>query len=148
MAKVRILMRGAFGLFAGAVVLGTMVGCEAPPGTHGTPPDGSREELTLSVLAAIDDQSLEGLGTLFPTQPAEELEGVIDACGPIDPRRRVSPPWDEIVPYRFTIYLSGPQRTDDTPVACIISLVWLGTEGPWTISGESIAPSAVPTPDT
>ena len=140
-------MRRATLLLGGAVALVALVSCGAPPGTHGTPPDGSREELTISVLAAIDVRSVEDLAELFPTQPTHDLEEVIDACGPIDPGRRDSPPWDEIVPYRFTIYLSGPQRTDDTPVACIISLVWIGAEGPWTISGESIAPSAVPTPN-
>lgn len=135
-------------VFGLSLVIGVaLTACAAPPdGTeHGAPPEGSRDRLIDNVIGALDGQEASDLQDLFPDQSKQDMQVVLEDCGSIDPAERTVSDLGEIVPYRYTVYLSGQSRTDGTARACYFQVEWEGTEGPWRISSESIAATSVPT---
>ena len=126
---------------AGACAL--LVGCSAP--SHDVPPEGSLDALVPKVIEAIDSNDQATFAALFAEQEPVDVQQAFDACAPISPEGRYRPDLDAIVPYRFTIYLSGVARTSETPQACMLQLIW--EDHAWTVAASEVAPSAVPSPE-
>jgi hypothetical protein len=129
-------------LSAAACVL--LAGCIGPP-SHSVPPEGSLDALVPEVIEAIDANDQAAFAALFAEQEPDDLQQAFDSCASISPDGRYRPELSAIVPYLFTIYLSGVSRDDATPQACMLHLVW--DDAAWTIEGTEVAPSAVPTPE-
>ena len=120
-----------------------LVGCTGAP-SQGMPPSGSLDALVPEVIGAIDSNDHAAFAALFADQEPDDVQQAFDACAPISPESRYRPDLDAIVPGRFTIYLSGVSRSDASPKACILQLIW--HDHAWTVTASEVEPSAVPTP--
>ena len=130
-------------LLTSACACALLVGCAAT--SHDVPPEGSLDVLVPKVIEAIDSNDQATFAALFAKQEPDALEQAFTACARISPEGRYRPDLDAIVPYRFTIYLSGVSRTNETPQACMLQLIW--HDHAWTVAASEVAPSAVPTPE-
>jgi hypothetical protein len=120
-----------------------LAACAGPP-SHAVPPEGSLDALVPKVIEAIDSSDQAAFAALFADQDPDGVGEAFDACDSISPEGRYRPNLDALVPYLFTIYLSGVSRQDGSPRACMLHLVW--DDHAWTIEGNEVEPSAVPTP--
>ena len=130
-------------LLTSAGTCALLVGCAAP--SHDVPPEGSLDALVPKVIEAIDSNDQGTFAALFAQQEPDAVEQAFIACASISPEGRYRPELDAIVPYRFTIYFSGVSRTNESPQACMLQLIW--GDHAWTVAASEVAPSAVPSPE-